>query len=330
MDLSVEGAPVSTPVPMDRARRQQGLSLVELMVALLIGLVLLAGVFQIYLSGRQSAHAQEDLARMQENGRYAMDLITQDLRRAGYWGGNADATQITGLPGRVAPDGTCTTNDDWVRMVERRVFGVNDAATGYGCAGSYLRGDILAMRHSAFDPADETALDANRIYLRSSLFSGRIMRGNNANIGDNEIVQFAADEPVVRELLANAYYVGNTTTGVTCARTGGAVPVLRRVRVGPTGVPMNEELVPGVEHLQVRYLVAGNVQYVDANTVTLNDDWADVSAVRVWLLMRSECPEPGLNNATTYVMGDIEYPDAADDFRRQLYVATVMLRNWTN
>jgi hypothetical protein len=67
--------------------------------------------------------------------------------------------------------------------------------------------------HSSFDPVDETALDANRIYLRSSLFSGRIMRGSNANSGANEIVQFAADEPVVRELQANAYYVGNTTTG---------------------------------------------------------------------------------------------------------------------
>ncbi len=323
-------------MPMDRARRQQGLSLVELMVALLIGLILLAGVFQIYLSGRQSANAQEDLARMQENGRYAMDVITRDLRRAGYWGGNADATQIMGDPGREEPDGTCT-DDDWGRMVERRVFGVNDAATGYGCAAvaEYERGDILTVRYASFDPiAATTPLEENRLYLRSSLFSGRIMRGSNANNNAaNEIVQFAADEPVVRELRANAYYVG--TGQPSCSRTGEDVPVLRRVQLVPR-TPLNprgvqsQEVVPGVEHLQIRYLVAGSDTYVDADTVTLNNDWADVSAVRVWLLMRSECPEPGLNNATTYVMGDIEYPDAPDDFRRQLYVATVMLRNWTN
>jgi type IV pilus assembly protein PilW len=324
---------VSAPVPMSRARRQQGLSLVELMVALLIGLVLLAGVFQIYLSGRQSAHAQEDLARMQENGRYAMDLITQDLRRAGYWGGNADATQITGLPGRVAPDGTCS-DDDWGRMVERRVFGLNDDNAGYGCAGGYERGDILTVRYASSDAADETALDPNRLYLRSSLFGGRILNSGTVNAAANDIPPFAGDVPVVRELLANAYYVGRSDNA-ECARTGAAVPVLRRVTLVPRGPQFpngirSEDLVHGVEHLQVRYLVAGNDQYVDANTVTLNDDWADVSAVRVWLLMRSECPEPGLNNATTYVMGDIEYPAAPDDFRRQLYVATVMLRNWTN
>ena len=328
MDLSAEGAPVSAPVPMDRARRQQGLSLVELMVALLIGLILLAGVFQIYLSGRQSAHAQEDLARMQENGRYAMDLITRDLRRAGYWGGNADVGQITGNPGPEPADGTCSNNNDrWGRMVERRVFGVNDDNAGYtACATNYQHGDILTIRYASFDPVDETALDASRLYLRSSLFSGRIMRGSNP--GENVIAPFAADVPVVRELQANAYYVG--TGQPRCSRTGEDVPVLRRVILNPDGNPEHEEVVPGVEHLQIRYLVADSDTYVDANTVTLNNDWADVSAVRVWLLMRSECPEPGLNNTTTYVMGDIEYPDAPDDFRRQLYVATVMLRNWTN
>jgi type IV pilus assembly protein PilW len=305
-------------------RRQRGFSLVELMVAMLIGLILLFGVTQVYVSSKRSANAQEDLARMQENGRFAMDLITRDLRRAGYWGGNRDPFQILGVPGRDNGADACAAgSDSWARMVQRRVFGLNDGSAGYGCATNYLRGDVLAARYASFEVTAEAALDADRLYLRSSLFGGRIMRGSNQSILDNQIEQIGADEPAARALLANAYYVG-TSPNITCARTGAAVPVLRRVRVGQNGTPVVDELVPGVEHLQVQFLEAGDDTYRDAGAVT---DWAEVSAVRVWLLMRSECIEPGLNNTTTYVMGDVSY-QPNDDFRRQLYVATVMLRNW--
>jgi type IV pilus assembly protein PilW len=306
-------------------RRQRGLSLVELMVAMLIGLILLFGVTQVYVSSKRSANAQEDLARMQENGRFAMDLITRDLRRAGYWGGNRDPMQILGTPGRDDSADACSAGSDgWARMAQRRVFGLNDTSAGYGCATDYSRGDVLTARYASFEVTEVADLEASRLYLRSTLFGGRIMTGATEGDTDNQIEQIGADEPVARALRANAYYVG-TSANVTCARTGGAVPVLRRVSVNQNGNPIVEELVPGVEHLQVQFLEAGSDTYRDAGAVT---NWAEVAAVRVWLLMRSECPEPGLNNTTTYVMGDAEYPAAADDFRRQLYVATVALRNW--
>jgi type IV pilus assembly protein PilW len=63
--------------------RCRGFSLVELMVALVITLILLAGIGQIFLSSKKSYTLQDSLSRMQENGRYAMDTLSQDLRRAG-------------------------------------------------------------------------------------------------------------------------------------------------------------------------------------------------------------------------------------------------------
>jgi type IV pilus assembly protein PilW len=72
----------------------RGFSLVELMVALVITLILLAGIGQIFLSSKKSFTIQDSLGRMQENGRYAMETLTQDVRRAGFWGGNPDITTI--------------------------------------------------------------------------------------------------------------------------------------------------------------------------------------------------------------------------------------------
>ena len=101
-------------------RLSRGFSLVELMVALLITLILLAGIGQIFLSSKKSFTIQDSLGRMQENGRYAMETLAQDVRRAGFWGGNADITAIddyVGGTGKVATDdGTCT-DANWARML---------------------------------------------------------------------------------------------------------------------------------------------------------------------------------------------------------------------
>jgi type IV pilus assembly protein PilW len=64
--------------------RQCGLTLVELMVALAVSLVLMAGVIQIYLSSKQTYRIQDGLARVQENGRFAMEHIGRFVRFAGY------------------------------------------------------------------------------------------------------------------------------------------------------------------------------------------------------------------------------------------------------
>ena len=66
--------------------RQSGMTLVEIMIALGISVVLLAGVLQIFLSSKQSYRLLEANSRVQENGRFAINFITDDLRMAGYRG----------------------------------------------------------------------------------------------------------------------------------------------------------------------------------------------------------------------------------------------------
>lgn len=75
------------PVPL----RQKGLSLIELMVAMSIGLLLTVALTNLMISTSRSFSVQDYQARMQENGAMALRLITDDLRLAGFYAMNVDA-----------------------------------------------------------------------------------------------------------------------------------------------------------------------------------------------------------------------------------------------
>jgi len=64
--------------------RECGFGLVEILVAMAIGLFLLAGVIQVLVSSKQSYRTNEALARVQESGRIALDFIARDIRLAGF------------------------------------------------------------------------------------------------------------------------------------------------------------------------------------------------------------------------------------------------------
>ncbi len=295
--------------------RQRGFSMVELLVAMLLGLFLLTALVEILLSGKQSFTAASHLSRLQENGRIATSMIVTDLKRAGYMGGNSDIPNIFGSAGQAAAAISCATGDtSWGRMVTQRIVGLDDTNAGYACIpnSSYLRGDVLTIRYAS--PWPSGAFGANQLHLRSSLFEGKIFAGVDQALAANLVL----DQPQsVRDLIAHAYYVGNS--GRSCS--GQAVPSLFRVRLGNNSQPLIEELLPGIEHFQVQYGVGG--QYLDADAVA---GWSQVVTARFWLLVRSECPETGFADARTYTLGDQVYTPN-DSFRRQLYSSVVMLRN---
>ena len=333
-----------------RTRRCQGFSIVEMMVAMVISLILLAGVAQIFLSSRQNFTLQNTLGRQQENGRYASNTIARDLRRAGYWGGNADVSGVTGTAPPVTPDASCNTADNtWARMIAQRIFGLNHTETAslgaYACindGNGHASRDVLVLRFASPWPVfaspvnDQRPIENNsRLYLRSSLTiseqAGRLFQGRDAAASANAMRAGVAALPSERTsgLIARAYYIG--PSGQTCR--GHSVPSLFRERLGNKGQPVAEEIAYGVDNLQIRYGLDTDGDdsvdiYLDAGNSGLNEDseWKQVIAVRYWLLTRAECPESGYTNNNSYRMGDLVYTPA-DGFRRQLYQSTVRLRN---
>ena len=321
-------------IPMKGHTHCRGFSLVELMVSLVITLILLAGIGQIFLSSKKSYTLQDSLARIQESGRYAMDVLSQDLRRAGYWGGNADIDTITGTQAQFTETGTCVANGtNWARMLDKNVFGLNDTRGAYGClpAATLPPQDILLVRYAAPWQVGGTTtptFEANQFYLRSSLFEGKLFKGSEEADASNIIAGAAAVRTA--ELIAKAYYIDPATNTGTSKCGGGTVPSLYRLGL-VNGVPTAEEVAYGVENLQVQYGIDtdgdGSVDsYVDAAGST-DAMWDQVVAVRIWLLIRAECPDTGYTNSTIYSLAGADLPAFDDSFRRKLYTSTVQLRN---
>ncbi|WP_417316079.1 MULTISPECIES: PilW family protein [Gammaproteobacteria] len=66
--------------------KQHGLSLVELMIALVLGLLLSTGILTIFISSKQDYQVQDAVSQVQENGRFSLDFVSHDLRMAGFSG----------------------------------------------------------------------------------------------------------------------------------------------------------------------------------------------------------------------------------------------------
>lgn len=85
---------------ISRPYHQKGLSLVELLIAMLLGLMLIAGALQMMLSSQQIYQATDTLSRIQENGRFALNFLSKDIRMAGY-------NTTESADGKVFWDGAC-------------------------------------------------------------------------------------------------------------------------------------------------------------------------------------------------------------------------------
>lgn len=81
-------------------RRMAGLSLIELMIAMVIGLILMAGLLQVFAASRSAARMAEGFSRVQENARFALDFLQRDLRMVGHMGCvNDQARMLSGASG---------------------------------------------------------------------------------------------------------------------------------------------------------------------------------------------------------------------------------------
>jgi len=87
-------------------RNQKGISLIEIMISLVVGLMLTAGVIQIYAANKQTYRVADATARIQENARFALELLGRHIRMAGY---RQDVTQSTTDAFPVLTGGTLNT-----------------------------------------------------------------------------------------------------------------------------------------------------------------------------------------------------------------------------
>lgn len=135
------------PLGKRPARRVRGLSLIELMVALLLGTLLMLGLVQVFSASRTASQLSEGIARVQENGRFAMDFLQRDIRMAGHFGCINDQAHLQ--------NGLGTFN---------QLFAANRTTAAYNAIAQGPLGFHVSIRgheYTGTGPADTIALPAN-------------------------------------------------------------------------------------------------------------------------------------------------------------------------
>ena len=315
-------------------RRIRGVSLIELMIAVVIGTVLIAGALTVFIESRATARENQTLGRMLENGEFAIDELRRGLELAGYWGQNnagrtvigrikrgddtntqgegeiapstpqdpnpemppQPASQTWPLPLAAAANCTSAAGYQWYMDLERPVEGLDassfgnqasnanaDSYANSGCipASRYVSGtDILVMRY--VEPVAVTALVAGSIYIRADPTNAAMFHGTTAPaLGGSSAANY--------EMKTYGYYVGNFYEETT-----DRIPTLRRIELANGPTIEDQPVIPGIENLQLQFGLDttndGSVnQYVNPDNVT-TANWDRVSAVRLWITVRSVPP----------------------------------------
>ena len=345
-----------SPRQLRSRRHQQGLSLVELMVAATLSLILLAGVLQIFMGSKQTYRMQQAIARVQENVRFASTFLGRGLRAAGYAGcfgsasvaqniadgdgdGNPDAVgdlsnlgltgyEYTDLPVAVT-DGTNLTTGDVVANTD--FFEITDTVgSGLGLTGN-LTADNANIQ---LDPSAGSLFEANDLLIISDCTDTDVFRATNVSSGvskttiahsnsanlSNKLSKAYQDDAEVLRLRRTTFYIGTN---------GNGNPALFRTQYLGSGL-QTDELVENVQNMQVRYGEdtdgdGSADRYVPSSSVS---DWTAVMAARVELLVRSEDNIlDEADNATTYDLLGTSVGPFNDRRLRRTLATTFTIRN---
>lgn len=321
-------------------RRQHGVSLVELMVAMTIGLLILAAIFSVYLSSRDSFRTSDLVARMQENARIALQIVAEDLQATGYLGNTANPALIEGRrggPGERPDIGSDCAERWYVDMAAMLVIGNNQVPTLNGTSfaercmngSNYLAGtDVIALKRASSAPFTSMAPHNNWLLIRTDPMRGAFFIG-----GGSEPSGFDPDISTTRRWLVHVFYVARDNHD-------GRIPVLRRkvLGAGPALHDGQSDLVRGIEDLQIQLGIDTNGDgTVDSYVEPGTEGFARIVSARVWVLARADEPEADHDDSkNTYVYADKSYtPDTTSDglvpaphrYRRLLLSRTVTFRN---
>ncbi len=322
--------------------RQFGLSLVELMIALTIGLMLLAGLTLIFVNSSEANRELQKTAQQVENGRYATDIIGQDLRLAGFYGHFHELPAPAGLPDPCEIASTANLEAALALPVQgyrAADLSTRPDVTATTCGlltNANLRpgSDVLVIRraHTNILPTTATPV-ANDVYIQGTGTQAKIVFGNAGSaLGNNHAdgvdygyktrVPGGGTTPApVRKFHVHVYFVAPCSVGTgangVCQSGDDSTPTLKRLELGSVGGSTVMTIVPlveGIEYLKVEYGVDNTPATVDITTGLAGDstvdsyaatpaDWSQVIGAKVYVLARNTLATASHLDDKTYLLG---------------------------
>lgn len=332
-------------------RRQRGFTLTEIMIAAVLGLALLAAFLTVLQRCRDQFASNESAARLQDSARQALSVLAGDIEHAGF-AGFTRSPRLRLLRARAAvaaaaalrqPDSEVATpavgflpagsHDCGVNFavdLELPIQGSNNSyelgAAASDCAPTPAAGgvrpgtDTLTIRHASLQPA---APHTGRLQIYTRRLD---VFGLQDLFADGQAPGPVDENNVIRDVEVRTYYIANNSVD----RPGW--PSLRvKALTEAAGAAQfrDEEVMPGVEDLQVELGIAdgGAVRYIAPEFATLRA--RQIVAVRLWLRIRADATEGGFRDPRTLAYSDVTFvPTAFETAQRRLLIErTVALRN---
>jgi type IV pilus assembly protein PilW len=315
-----------------KQKNQRGMSLVELMVAMLISLFLTAGLFTMFSMSSSNVTTTSQFNQLQENGRIALAIMERDLSQLGFMG---DATRLGISLGNTIVSATAVNVDcigggpnnasfPNAQQSHFRLLWGYEQGVGAGsltCITPNNKTDVIQIKRLIGPPA--AVLTATRYYAASN--------ANNIVFFNGSAAAPSLASSRLWEYQHHVYFI----------RDDGDIPVLRRRTLSiDNGMNNEEQLVEGIENMRILYGFDNNGDgtadsYMPAqNMTTLMWEWNNFNninqrlvALRVFLLVRSSEEDRSYINDITYKLGDKTIEPLNDNYRRKVVSTTIILKN---
>lgn len=289
---------------MKHKNHQNGFSLVELMIAMVLGLVIMGGAIAVLLSNKQAHRTNSALSQMQDSSRVSFELLARDIRQAGLAGCGPQNQVFNALN---------SPADHWYSDLSTYIRGYVGAPTGTGApapGNQITASDSIIVKGIAGSGLSVASHAAPKI-VTSQMNSGYLQDGDITVICDPSgasVTQITA----ISNATTTVHLTSGSTPGNSVATYGrvygnnaqlgklssvywyigtnprGGRSLYRLALISATGnaAVSTQEMVPNVAEMQLQYLVPG-AGYVAANSTALTS-WDDVTAVVITLNIQTD------------------------------------------
>jgi len=323
-----------------------GLSLVELMISIVIGLLILAAVTSVFVNTSAARNEIERTSRQIENGRYAVELLSDDVRMAGFLGELNDS--VLTVPGAL-PDPCSATLSVLQTALPFHLQGYPTGATLPTCVPTIKSGtDVLVVRRARACTAGVSGCPATvsgSPYLQVSLCESEApstpyVLGLSGTASFTVRIKDCATQAGLRQYFTNLYFVSDTNGA------GQNIPTLKRMEFNGAGFT-ETPMVEGIEFFRISYGIdnngdglpdaytpdPGNYTYAGCPSCTAVENWRNVMTAQIYIVARNIELTRGYSDNKTYTLGNdaagnpIVVGPFSDGYRRHVYTNLVRVVN---
>ena len=320
--------------------KQSGMTMVELMIALLIGLLLSAAIITVYISNKNTFWQTEAAASMQDNALFAKRLIGDEIQHAKYPGEIAVSSDKIDYKGMTLIDDCGPTGVKKLAELPG-VFAINFNSISVHLPACLTKSDIkvgtdiLFIKRSAREaPASFTDIKNEKLYVKvTGVDSGELFIGADIASVSTHYVHGGDDLDTIREFICRVYYIHHPA--------GTVFPQLRRKTLRKNGSNwewFTETVADGIEDIHFQFGVDTTPVQNEKNKVDryLTADlvnaahWNEVEAIKMFILTQSTRSDSGFIDKKTYNYRGTDYTPANGSYasyHRKLHQTTFMITN---